>query len=69
MRFKHNQLVRLKDSNLMGRVSGFCHYTRYNSEVVHEGVLVNLVEGFYDPAKQSFISIMVCQEDTLEEYD
>lgn len=52
----------------MGRVGGFCHYTRYNREQVHEGVIVNLVEGFYDPAQQVFVSILVCQEDSLEEF-
>lgn len=68
MKFKHNQLVRLKDSDLIGRVAGFCHYTRYNSEQVHEGVLVNLADGFYDPAKKTYVSIMVVHVDTLEEY-
>jgi hypothetical protein len=52
----------------MGRVAGFCHYTRYNSEEVHEGVLVNLVDGFYDPAKKTYVSIMVVHVDGLEEY-
>lgn len=70
MRFKQNQLVTLKGSNLMGRVAGFCHYTRPNEgkHEVLEGVIVQLRDGFYDPAQKTYISLMVCQEDTLQEW-
>lgn len=74
MKFKHEQLVRLKDSNYMGRVAGFCHFTRpydYNEsdrEIVREGVIVNLVEGFYDPAKKMYVSLIIVHEDTLENW-
>lgn len=73
MKFKHNDVVRLNGSPRIGRVVGFCHYVYnvgdtsvpFTSNVV-EGVLVKLTDGFYDPTRTSFVSIMVCQEDTIE---
>lgn len=74
MKFKQHQLVHLKESILVGRVAGFCHYTPfYTSEGAVapdgpplEGVIVNLCSGFYHPKQQAFITMMICQEDTLE---
>lgn len=74
MKFKYEQLVRLKGAPYMGRVAGFCHFTRpYNSEYsnntsVREGVIVNLTDGFYDPSKKMFVSMVIVDEDALENW-
>ncbi len=73
MKFKIGQQVSLIGSGRYGKVAGYCHYIRpYNKQdntTIHQGVIVNLNNGFYDLSRETYISMMVCQEDTLENYN
>ncbi len=75
MQFRLYQEVKLIDFLHYGRVVGFCHFNREfpnnglvkNQSSPESGVLVLLHKGFYNPSQDIYVSILLCQEEALEE--